>query len=102
MDDPNDILPYVYEFKNSAIVSVIKNKGLDDLNRKIQGEIEKFREEVELLIPYEKFGLMDIIYNEGSLLEENPTQEGIYIKAILDHALIGRIKNELGIYDKEE
>jgi len=78
-----DIPAFTYEYPNSNVIFAVKGTRLEELNAAIQVEISKFREEVEFLIPYDKLGLLDMIYSDRAVLKQETREGGIYINAIL-------------------
>jgi len=90
-----DMPAFTYEYPDSIAVSAVKGTGLEELNAAIQVEISKFREKVEFLIPYDKLGLLDMIYSDGTVLKQESREGGIYIKAILNKPVIVRVNREL-------
>ncbi|KUK11585.1 MAG: GTPase HflX [Clostridia bacterium 41_269] len=82
--------------QKEVYISALKGIGIEELNKVIQEEISRDREEMEVFISYEKFEILDLVYKEGVVLEQKPQENGIFLKVVLKKAAAGKIKKELG------
>ncbi len=73
-------------------ISAKEKSGINELVKEIQKTL--FKEPVELVIPYDKGGLQNIV-RKGKVIEEEYKQEGIYFKAYLKDKDYSRILLEL-------
>ncbi|NLO89962.1 MAG: GTPase HflX [Clostridia bacterium] len=82
--------------KREVYLSALKGIGIEELNKAIQEEIIGDREEMEIYIPFEQYKLLDLIHEEGIVLEQEPREGGTFLKVILKSSTAGKIKKELG------
>lgn len=81
----------LYKFQNmltitekSVFISAKENKGIDDLLNLICKQLSEKVKKVNLLIPYDKAGLLDKIRKQGKIFVEEYVEEGINVVANID------------------
>lgn len=82
---------------DAILISAKEGRGLDALKAEISRRIAALRHRAELLIPYDKGGVLSLIHGKGQVLSEEYTAEGTKVIALLDAALYQRVMRELGI-----
>ena len=80
---------------DAILISAKEGLGLDKLMAEISRRIAALRHRAELVIPYDKGGVLSLIHGKGQVLEEEYTAEGTRVVALLDAALYQRVKNML-------
>ena len=81
----------------AILISAKEGRGLDALKAEISRRIAALRHRAELLIPYDRGGVLSLIHGKGQVLSEEYTAEGTKVTALLDAALYQRVMRELGI-----
>ncbi|MBN1406010.1 MAG: GTPase HflX [Candidatus Omnitrophica bacterium] len=71
------------KFNDCIAISAIKKEGLSQLIDMIMKKFSGLLADIDMLIPYHNMNLLNMIYNEGNVLERKDTPEGIRIKAQL-------------------
>jgi GTP-binding protein HflX len=67
----------------SVLVSARKETGIDALMQEIMQELESYAMEVELLIPYDKAGILSRLHDQGRILDEAHEEGGIRVKVTI-------------------
>lgn len=83
---------FIPEVSDSVRISAQKGIGIDKLLSAIEYNLPVRIKRVELLLPFDKGGLSAEIRKNGTLIEEEYTDEGIKITALIDETLYGRVK----------
>ena len=81
---------------DAILISAKQGMGLDKLKAEISRRIAALRHRAELVIPYDKGGVLSLIHGRGQVLEEEYTADGTRVVALLDAALYQRVKGMLG------
>ena len=69
---------------NTVIVSSTTGYGIDDLMRLITEEIQKYKKEYNLLIPYSEQGKLSAMYNVYTVKSVDYLDNGISVSVVLD------------------
>ncbi len=85
----------VIEPADAILISAKSGRGLDKLKAEISRRIAALRHRAELVIPYDKGGVLSLIHGKGQVLEEEYTEAGTRVVALMDAALYQRVKNML-------
>ena len=80
---------------DAILISAKEGRGLDTLKAEISRRIAALRHRTELLIPYDKGGVLSLIHGKGQVLEEEYTGNGTRVTCLLDGALYQRVKGML-------
>lgn len=83
---------FIPEVSDSVRISAQKGIGIEKLLSAIEYNLPVRIKRVELLLPFDKGGLSAEIRKNGTLIEEEYTDEGIKITALIDETLYGRVK----------
>ena len=74
-----------YVFSNNSVkISAKTGFGIDGLLAKIEQIIHENKKEYSLMIPYDKQGLVNSLYNEYTVKSVDYCDEGISVSAVLD------------------
>jgi GTP-binding protein HflX len=79
----------------SVLVSAKKETGLEVLLQEIMRELESYAMEVELLIPYDKAGVLSRLHDQGRILEEAHEGEGVRVKVLIPRSAARSIRRFL-------
>jgi GTP-binding protein HflX len=82
--------------KVSVDISALKKIGLDTLLQKIEEMLFGENNSIELIIPYNRYDVVAYIRENGVVVEEDHTEDGTRLKAIVNGAVAGKIKSMLG------
>ncbi|MDO4492896.1 MAG: GTPase HflX [Clostridia bacterium] len=76
-------------------ISAKTGEGLDELLAKIEKLLSGGLVDVEILIPYDKYTVMNEIRNLGKILSEEHEAEGTRVKVRIEEQMLGKIKKSL-------
>ena len=91
-----DLTPNLHFFsvdRNTVRISAKTGEGLPALLEKIASMLENTRRRVKLIIPYSDGNLTSRIRNDGELISEEYTPDGIMIDAVLDSGFLNLVKD---------
>ena len=91
-----DLTPNLHFFsvdRNTVRISAKTGEGLPALLEKTASMLENTRRRVKLIIPYSDGNLTSRIRNEGELISEEYTPDGIMIDAVLDSGFLNLVKD---------
>jgi len=74
-----------HDWPYSVAVSALRKTHLDDLRQQVQEALADYFEEVSLVLPNEKRGLVDVLYREGRVQEIAYLEDGIHVRAELPY-----------------
>ena len=80
---------------DAILISAKEGRGLDALKTEISRRIAAMRHRTELMIPYDKGGVLSLIHSKGQVLSEEYTETGTKVVALLDAALYQRVMGML-------
>lgn len=83
------------QYPEALFTSALDKKQVQDLQSQIQNYFASQLEEFEVDIPYKTQGVIGEIHSKCRILEENFTDNGIYIKALGDPFDVQRIKKKI-------
>ncbi len=79
----------------SVLVSAKKETGIDVLIQEIMQELESYAMEVELLIPYDKAGVLSRLHDQGRILAEAHEGDGVHVKVMIPRSAARSIRRFL-------
>ncbi len=79
--------------RNTVRISAKTGEGLPALLEKIASMLENTRRKVRLIIPYSDGNLISRIRNDGELISEEYTPDGIIIDAVLDSGFLNLVRD---------
>lgn len=85
MCDKLDEIPY---FKNAAVTSSKTGYGLDRLLELIDARLAHRMADINILLPYDKAGLVSVIRENGVVLSEEYTGRGIVVQGKVDRKFL--------------
>ena len=85
----------MHTFGKTVMISALQQKGFDELLEAILKELPPTRRKVELMLPFSQGAIAARIRNEGAVEEEEYKPEGLYMRAIIDIALISQVEEWL-------
>lgn len=78
----------------SITVSALEKIGLTQLLEKIAEFLPEAWEEFNAVLPFEAGALISLIHDEGKVLEQEYTGQGIYVKALVPKRLAGVLRQK--------
>ena len=81
----------VIEPADAVMISASTGYGLDNLKNAIAERIAAMRHPVELLIPYDKGGVLSYLHQYGQVEEEEYIDTGVKVTCLLDATLYARV-----------
>lgn len=85
----------MHTFGKTVMISALQEKGFDELLDAILKELPPTRRKVELMLPFSQGAIAARIRNEGAVEEEEYRPEGLYMRAIIDVALLSKVEEWL-------
>ncbi|MBR3949031.1 MAG: GTPase HflX [Clostridia bacterium] len=85
----------MHTFGKTVMISALHKKGFDELLDAILKELPPTRRKVELMLPFSQGAIAARIRNEGAVEEEEYRPEGLYMRAIIDVALLSQVEEWL-------
>ena len=85
----------MHTFGKTVMISALHKKGFDELLDAILKELPPTRRKVELMLPFSQGAIAARIRSEGAVEEEEYKPEGLYMRAIIDVALISQVEEWL-------
>ena len=76
---------------DAILISAKEGRGLDALKAEISRRIAALRHRAELLIPFDRGAVLSLVHDKGQVIEEEYTEAGTRVVALLDAALYQRI-----------
>ena len=69
--------------------------GIDRLLERIEAELNRTQQKVELVIPYDRYEAIRVLHEIGTVLSESHEADGTHISAMLEESKLYRLKNAL-------
>ncbi len=91
LDDPSWLKRYKQDFPNSLAISALNKENLEDLLEAVSQRVSRTIKQVELAIPLDKMGLVDMIYREGKVDKIRYNSKSVIISACLPEEIAGRL-----------
>ena len=85
----------MHTFGKTVMISALQKKGFDELLDMILKELPPTRRKIEVMLPFSQGALAARIRNEGAVEEEEYKPEGLYMRAIIDVALLSQVEEFL-------
>ncbi len=86
-------LPPLTIDKHTAAISAKSGLGLDSLLQKIALNLPETHRRLQLLLPYDKAGLVNELRLNGKVMEEEYRGEGIFLDALVDIKLCHKVQD---------
>lgn len=83
------------ESESRLNVSALRGTGIEKLLSAVELKLNSARTEVDILVPYSKYEAVSMIRDRGMLLNEEHTETGTHIRALLDAESIGQLRKIL-------
>ena len=81
--------------ERAVAISAQTGAGIDALLERIETELNRTQQRVELVIPYDKYNAIRILHEIGNVLSESHEADGTHIVAMLESSKLYRLKNAL-------
>lgn len=91
--DPAERSRVARMFPDAVEVSALTGAGLDELLGLIERSVAQDESEVDLLIPYARGDLAEVVRREGAEVEQSFEADGVHMHAHLRPATLGRLKS---------
>lgn len=78
-----------------VFISAKDGAGVGSLLEMVEKQLNTSRHEIDMLIPYNKYEAMNLIYRVGTVISEEHTENGTQVHAYLDEADVGQLNKLL-------
>jgi GTP-binding protein HflX len=78
--------------RDAALVSAAAGEGIDDLKQRIEAAFRDRLEPVDLLLPFERGGLLSELHQVAGDLEREDTPEGVRVRALVPAGVAARLR----------
>ena len=79
----------------TVAISAKTGMGIDRLLERIEAELNRTQQKVELVIPYDRYEAIRVLHEIGTVLSESHEADGTHISAMLEESKLYRLKNAL-------
>jgi GTP-binding protein HflX len=81
--------------ENAVAISARTGMGIPALLERIETELNRTQQRVELVIPYDRYDAIRVLHEIGTVLSESHEADGTHVVAMLEESKIYRLKNAL-------
>ncbi len=81
--------------ENAVSISARTGRGLDTLLARIERELNRSQERVELVIPYDRYDAVRVLHEIGTVLSESHEADGTHVVAMIESSKAYRLKNAI-------
>jgi GTP-binding protein HflX len=92
LDNPAEVTELLAQYPNSLAVSAITGYGVPTLLSRIEGILQRARESVQLLIPYERGDIVSMLYEQAIVERETHLAEGTLLEVHVPGHLLDQIE----------
>lgn len=85
---------------DAVAISATDGEGIDQLLEALDTMLSQLDRSLELLIPYEESGLLNLLHEQAVIQEKEYAPEGVRVKALLPAALAGQLSTYIA--DRKE
>ncbi len=85
--EPSQVRALRTRWPDAFFVSALTGEGLDDLLAECDLFLDRTTTECEYLIPHDRYDLVARLRREGALREEDPRDDGVYLRATVTSSL---------------
>ena len=91
-----DALPAPPALRGNAVaISAISGEGVDALLAGIEQALSSAQVRVELVVPYDRYDVMQLLYSLGAVQSESHEEDGTHVTALLDESQLWRVQKKL-------
>ena len=81
--------------ERAVSISAKTGMGIDALLERIEMELNRTQQRVELVIPYDRYNAIRVLHEIGTVLSESHEADGTHVVAMLEQSKLYRLKNAL-------
>ena len=81
--------------ENAVSISARTGRGLDTLLARIERELNRSQERVELVIPYDRYDAVRVLHEIGTVLSESHEADGTHVVAMIESSKAYRLRNAI-------
>ena len=85
--------------ENAVAISARTGEGIPTLLQRIEKELNRTQQRVELVIPYDRYDAIRVLHEIGTVLSESHESDGTHVTAMLESSKLYRLKNALEGHD---
>lgn len=84
-------------FGDPVFVSAKTGQGIDDLIKRLAGQVGQALSTVDLSIPHERYDLVALLHRTCNVVDEKTTDEGTEIRAAIPDDVMASVKNFINV-----
>ncbi|WP_309397681.1 GTPase HflX [Cerasicoccus maritimus] len=92
VEDRMELAMLRHDYPGALFISVKTGEGLDQLLDKCQECIGEWGENVELLIPHDRYDLVNKLHEAGAITNKEVQDDGVYIEGTVPQRLLDPVK----------
>jgi GTP-binding protein HflX len=81
--------------ENAVSISARTGRGIDTLLARVERELNRSQERVELVIPYDRYDAIRVLHEIGTVLSESHEADGTHVVAMIESRKAYRLKNAI-------
>ena len=89
LTDPEEAKTLAADLPNPVLISALRGDGLPDLLEKVEGILKKDLVPVDVVLPFDRGDLLQLIREQGVVESQNPTARGLRVVAMVPPRLAG-------------
>ncbi len=101
LENPGTVKFLEGHFSHAVTISAKNKQGIDHLLQMIALLLPQKDKEVQLLLPYQDGSMLSRIHENGKILNEEYTESGIYIEAVIPEELYGQLAAKYEIMEND-
>jgi GTPase len=91
-DSQRELTQLMQRYPGSVDVSGLTGRGIENLILTIGSRLRSLQRVVELAVPFDRGDVLAFVHREGEVLVESETDTGMHLRARLDEASVGQLK----------
>jgi len=89
LTDPEEAKTLAADLPNPVLISALRGDGIPDLLEKVEGILKKDLVPVDVVLPFDRGDLLQLIREQGVVESQNPTARGLRVVAMVPPRLAG-------------
>jgi GTP-binding protein HflX len=92
LSDPEEAMALTARYPNSLAISAVTGQGLDTLLARVEGVLQSSRQNMRLLIPYQRGDVVSGLYDQAIVRQEEHRPEGTYLEVYVPRHMVAQLQ----------